>query len=152
MDYITRLKQSEEFEHWLGADNEQILYVEKELKVKLPKQYKKYLSECGMCNFGDVNILGIAKDENNVTYSVVEVTKQMRKEVNLSNDFIVLNYEVGEYLTLYKISENQELEDSPIYGVNIKYDDTERISLGSTEKLFSSFEEYFEDFMELGNG
>ena len=96
MDYITRLKQKEEFEYWLGADNEQILYIENELNIKLPKQYKKFLSQCGMCNFGDVNILGIAKDENSVTYSVVEVTKQMRNEVNLSNDLIVLNYEVGE--------------------------------------------------------
>ena len=90
MDYITRLKQNEEFEYWLEADNEQILYIENELNIKLPKQYKKFLSQCGMCNYGDVNILGIAKDENSVTYSVVEVTKQMRNEVNLSNDLIVL--------------------------------------------------------------
>ncbi len=75
MDYITRLKQKEEFEYWLGADNEQILYVENELNIKLPKQYKHFLSQCGMCNLGDVNILGIAKDEYSVTYSVVEVTK-----------------------------------------------------------------------------
>ena len=37
MDYITRLKQKEEFEYWLGADNEQILYIENELNIKLPK-------------------------------------------------------------------------------------------------------------------
>ena len=41
MDYITRLKQKEEFEYWLGADNEQILYIENELNIKLPKQYKR---------------------------------------------------------------------------------------------------------------
>ena len=29
MDYLARLKESEEFEYWLGADKEQILYVEK---------------------------------------------------------------------------------------------------------------------------
>ena len=85
------------------------------------------------------------------TYSVVEVTKQMRNEVNLSNDLIVLNYEVGEYLTLYKVSENQELEDNTIYGANVRYDDTEKMYIGKTEKLFSSFEEYFEDFIELGS-
>ena len=28
MDYITRLKQNKEFEYWLEADNEQILYIE----------------------------------------------------------------------------------------------------------------------------
>lgn len=151
MDYITGLKQNEEFEYWLGADNEQILYVENELNIKLPKQYKHFLSQCGMCNFGDINILEIAKDEYSVTYSVVEVTKQMRNEVNLSNDLIVLNYEVGEYLTLYKVSENQELEDNTIYGANVIYGETEKLYIGKTEKLFSSFEEYFEDFIELGS-
>ncbi|HLW08594.1 MAG TPA: SMI1/KNR4 family protein [Marinilabiliaceae bacterium] len=151
MDYIKSLEQSEEFEYWLGADNEQIHYIEKELNVKLTKQYKKFLSQCGMCNFGDVNILGIAKDENNITYSVVEVTKQIREEVNLPNDLIVLSYEVGEYLTLYKVSENQELEDNAIYEANVKYDDDEKMSIGKIKKLFSSFEEYFKDFIELGS-
>lgn len=151
MDYITKLKQNEEFEYWLGADNEQIFNVENELNIKLPKQYKMFLSQCGMCNFGDVNILGIAKDENSVSYSVVEVTKQMRNELNLSNNFIVLNYEVGEYLTLYKVSEKEELDDSTIYGVNVAYNGTEKMILGKPEKLFSSFEDYFEDFIELGS-
>ena len=151
MDYITRLKQKEEFEYWLGADNEQILYIENELNIKLPKQYKKFLSQCGMCNLGDVNILVIEKYDKIVTYSVVEVTKQMRNEVYLSNDLIVLNYEVGEYLTLYKVSENQESEDNTIYGANVRYNDTEKMYIGKTEKLFSSFEEYFEDFIELGS-
>ncbi len=27
MDYLARLKQSKDFEYWLGADKEQILYV-----------------------------------------------------------------------------------------------------------------------------
>ena len=35
MDYLARLKQSEDFEYWLGADKEQILYVEKELNIKV---------------------------------------------------------------------------------------------------------------------
>jgi len=151
MDYIKSLKQSEEFEFWLGADNEQIHYIEKELNVKLTKQYKKFLSQCGMCNFGDVNILGVAKDQNSITYSVVEVTEQIREEVNLPNDLIVVSYDVGEYLTLYKVSENQELEDNAIYGANVKYDDNEKMNIGKIEELFLSFEEYFEDFIELGS-
>lgn len=151
MDYLARLKENEEFEYWLGADKEQILYVEKELNIKLPKQYKFFLSQCGMCNFGDVSILGIAKDENTIKYSVVDVTKHLRNKINLSNDFIVLNYEIGEYLTLYKVSAEQELEDNPIYGAEIKYDGAEKIVLGKKEKIFSSFEDFFEDFIELGS-
>ena len=151
MDYITRLRQSEDFEYGLGADKEQILYVENELEIKLPKRYKIFLSQCGMCNFGDVNILGIAEDEHRVCYPVLEVTKHLRREVNLSNDFIVLHYEVGEYLTLYKVSEKQELADSAIYGAEVRFDSTEKLVLGKLEKLFSSFEEYFEDFTELSS-
>ncbi len=36
------------------------------------------------------------------------------------------------------------------YGANIEYDDTETLVVGKIEKLFSSFEEYFEDFIEFG--
>jgi len=59
----------------------------------------------------------------------------MRNKINLSNDLIVLNYEIGEYLTLYKVSAEQELEDNPIYGAEIKYDGAEKIVLGKKEKI-----------------
>lgn len=152
MDYLKKLKQNDEFEYWQGADNEQILYIEKKLNIKLPNQYKTFLSQCGMCNFGDVNIFGIANGKNKTTYSVVEMTKQMREKANLSKDFIVLSFEDGEYLILLKVSENQELEDSPVYGVEVEeYDASEKMKIGKLEKLFSSFKAYFEDFIELAD-
>ena len=48
MDYITRLKQNEEFEYWLEADNEQILYIENELNLNSQSNTRNfYLSaEC----------------------------------------------------------------------------------------------------------
>ena len=104
-----------------------------------------------MCNIGDTNILGVAKDDDSLSYPVVEITKLMREETNLSEDFIVLSYEVGEYLTLYKISKSQELEDSTIYGVEVEYDDLGKLVIGNPKKIFSSFEEYFMDFLELGS-
>ena len=66
----------------------------------------------------------------------MDVTKHLRNKINLSNDFIVLNYEIGEYLTLYKVSAEQELEDNPIYGAEIKYDGAEKIVLGKKKKYF----------------
>ena len=150
MSYIERLNQKEEFEHWQGASTQEILHIEKKLNVMLPRQYKKFLSECGMCNIGDTNILGVAKDETSLFYPVIDVTTEMREESNLSEEFIVISYEVGEYLTLYKISKTQELEDSAVYGVDIQYNDLGQMICERPQKLFASFKEYFIDFLELG--
>ena len=38
-----------------------------------------------------------------------------------------------------------------LYGANSEYDDAETLVLGKIEKLFSSFEEYSEDFIEFGS-
>ncbi len=73
----------------------------KTLGVFFTVQYRKFLSECGMCNYSDVNICGIAKDKSKISYPIVDLTIQMRNEVNIPKDLIVLSYEVGEYLTLY---------------------------------------------------
>lgn len=89
-----------------------------------------------MYNFKDVNILGVAKDQNSVTYSVVEVTREIKKQLNLANDLIVIGYQLDEYLTLYKVSDNQELEDIRIYGVRVNYDNG-IMNIGEMEELFA---------------
>jgi len=47
------------------------------------------------------------KKEGTLSYPVVELTKQLREELNLPDDFLVLNYEINEYLILYKVSKNR---------------------------------------------
>jgi len=88
MNYINVLKQNEDFEYWIGADDTEITYAEKELGVVFPSQYKKFLSECGMCNFGDVNIIGIAKDTNKISYPIIELTKKIRNDINVADDLM----------------------------------------------------------------
>ena len=110
MNYLKRLKQSGEFEYSLGANAEEIKHIEEELGILLPEAYVNFLSECGSCNYGDVYINGIYKEKDTISYPVVELTKQLREELHLSEDFIVLHYEVDEFLTLYKVSNGVRLK------------------------------------------
>ena len=107
MNYLKKLQQSDEFEYCEGATAEEIQIVETSLGVLLPKAYVKFLNECGSCNFGDTYINVVYKEDGTLSYPVVELTKQLREELNVPDDFIVLNYEIDEYLILYKVSKNR---------------------------------------------
>jgi len=83
MNYLKKLQQSDEFEYCEGATAEEIQIVETSLGVLLPKAYVKFLNECGSCNFGDTYINGVYKEDGTLSYPVVELTKQLREELNL---------------------------------------------------------------------
>jgi hypothetical protein len=149
--YLERLKEyPNAFEYCLGATDDEIKFAEKQLGVLFPKNYRQFLSECGMCNFGDARIDGIFKTETQTVYSVVEYTLRMRESGNLPNDLIVLDFEEQEYLILYKVSEREKVEDGFVFGAEVHYVENEKIKIGKPVKQFDSFEEYFEDFLELG--
>ena len=150
MNYLKELKQSDEFEYYEGANAEEIKFIEETLDIYLPEAYAKFLSECGSCNFGDTYINGIYKEEDTLSYPVVELTKQMREELHLSEDFIVLSYEADEYLTLYQVSKTTPLADAKVYGAEIHSDKDGNFQLHKPTFLFDSFEAYFEDFLSLG--
>ena len=150
MKYLEKLKEyPEAFEYCLGADNDEILFAEKQLGVLFPKNYTQFLSECGMCNFGDTMIDGIFKTESKTIYSVVENTIRLRKLGDLPNDLIVLDLQEQEWLVLYKVSENGKENDGFVYGADINYDENEKIRIGKLVKQFDTFEQYFENFLEL---
>ncbi len=70
---------------------------------------------------------------------------------NLPKNFIVLDFEEEEYLTLYKVSENEKKEDHFIYGAEVRYDNDGKMKIGKLNKIFNSFEEFFEDFIKLAD-
>ena len=82
---------------------------------------------------------------------MVELTKQLREELNLPDDFIVLNYEIDEYLILYKVSKTDRLNDSKVYGAEIHCNKDGNFEMNKPTLLFNSFDEYFEDFLELAD-
>ncbi|WP_454989694.1 SMI1/KNR4 family protein [Capnocytophaga sputigena] len=125
--------------------------VETSLGVLLPKAYVKFLNECGSCNFGDTYINGVYKEDGTLSYPVVELTKQLRDELNLPDDFLVLNYEIDEYLILYKVSKTDRLNDSKVYGAEIHCNKGNDFVMSKPTLLFNSFDEYFEDFLELAD-
>ena len=147
MDYLNKLKEYHEaFEYCLGASNDQIQFAEKELKIKFPRKYKQFLSECGMCNFGDTRIDGIVTIGNKTEFPIVKNTLNMRLH-GLENDFIVLDFAEQEYLTLYEVSAN---EDGFIYGAEVQYAENDKVLIGGKTKIFNSFDDFFNDFLKLG--
>ena len=149
MNYLKRLKQSGEFEYSLGANAEEIKHIEEELGILLPEAYMDFLSECGSCNYGDVYINGIYKEKDSISYPVVELTKQLREDLHLSEDFIVLHYEVDEFLTLYQVSNKIRLKDAKVFEAEVYYNDKGGFEIDKPTPMFDSFEEYFEDFLDL---
>ena len=149
MNYLKRLKQSGEFEYSLGANAEEIKHIEEELGILLPEVYVNFLSECGSCNYGDVYINGIYKEKDSISYPVVELTKQLREDLHLSEDFIVLHYEVDEFLTLYKVSNRVRLKDAEVFEADVYCNDKGDFEIDKPTPMFDSFEEYFEDFLDL---
>ena len=149
MNYLKRLKQSGEFEYSLGANAEEIKHIEEELGILLPEAYMDFLSECGSCNYGDVYINGIYKEKDSISYPVVELTKQLREDLHLSEDFIVLHYEVDEFLTLYKVSNRVRLKDAEVFEAEVYCNDKGNFEIDKPTPIFDSFEEYFEDFLDL---
>ena len=109
------------------------------------------MNECGSCNFGDTYINGVYKEDGTLSYPVVELTKQLREELNVPDDFIVLNYEIDEYLILYKVSKTDRLNDSKVYGAEIHCNKGNDFVMSKPTLLFNSFDEYFEDFLELAD-
>ena len=155
MKYIEKLKEyPEDFDYCLGASSDEIHFAEQQLGMFFPKAYKKFLSECGLCSFGDTRIDGIYKTEKSIDYSIVENTLNIRKLGNLDPKFIVLDFEESEWLVLYEVSGTDEVENSCVYGVEVSYDENEKMVIGNIDKKskrFNSFEEYFENFLELRN-
>ena len=149
MNYLKRLKQSGEFEYSLGANAEEIKHIEEELGILLPEAYMDFLSECGSCNYGDVYINGIYKEKDSISYPIVELTKQLREDLHLSEDFIVLHYEVDEFLTLYKVSNKIRLKDAKVFEADVYCNDKGAFEIDKPTPMFDSFEEYFEDFLDL---
>ena len=147
--YLKRLKQSGEFEYSLGANAEEIKHIEEELGILLPEVYVNFLSECGSCNYGDVYINGIYKEKDSISYPIVELTKQLREDLHLSEDFIVLHYEVDEFLTLYKVSNGVRLKDAEVFEAEVYCNDKGAFEIDKPTPMFDSFEEYFEDFLDL---
>jgi len=97
------------------------------------------------------NVITLAKEDGTLSYPVVELTKQLREELNLPDDFIVLNYEIDEYLILYKVSKTDRLNDSKVYGAEIHCNKNNDFVMSKPTLLFNSFDEYFEDFLELAD-
>lgn len=152
MNYLETLKNyPDEFEYGLGATKKEIQYAQHQLGVEFPAAYKKFLTQCGMCSFGDTRIDGVFKFQNQLVYSVVENTLQLRQSGHLPLDMLVLDIVEQEYLTLYRVGTDTELQDSGVYGAELRYQNDNSLTIGPLVKHFDSFKDYFNDFITLAD-
>lgn len=127
-----------------GVSDEIIKKCENILELKLPKEYKKYLSECGYIGFGDSILLGLdSDDENEERGTVLGDTLFARNEFSLEKEYIVIEYQDYENLYALKCSLSEELEDFSVYSFDINHDN----KLASPTKVSDSFKEHFNFFV-----
>lgn len=144
MNYLEYLKdkdKNEEFECFGGVSQNLIKDIEDKLKVAFPQNYKEYLNQCGTIGFGDSYIFGLFTDFDNEveTGNVFMETKKYRLEIELPNDYIVLEADEDENIILLKISDTN---DCGVYSVDI----LEKENL-TYIKQFDGFEDYFKNFI-----
>ena len=68
----------------------------------------------------------------------MELTKQLRDDLHLSEDFIVLHYEVDEFLTLYKVSNGVRLKDAKVFEAEVYYNDKGDFEIDKPTPMFDS--------------
>ena len=150
MDYLKYALEKQEInpdiEIFGGVGIEQINNAEKKLGILFPTQYKAFLLGCGSCGIADTYVSGLFKEWDNLTStgSIVHDTIEAREKHNLPNEYIVIEYMVDENYYVLKTSENDRIEDSEIYSIDINSDG----SLSSFCKIFDSFVNYFKFVLE----
>ena len=140
MNYLKYVKQQQninpDIEIFGGVSNSQINNAEKELKIFFPNQYVSFLLECGSCGLPDNYISGLFQEWDNLesTGSTLHDTLEARKNHNLLNEYIVLEYTIDENYYLLRVSDNERVEDGEVYSVDISTDG----KLSRYNKIFNS--------------
>lgn len=147
MSYANLIKNIEDDTFYVGGgvSDEMKIECENLLKIKFPKEYKNYISECGFIAFGDSILLGLDfEGENDERGTVLGDTLFAREEFSLDKEFVVIEYEDYENLYALKCSSDVELDDSPVFSFEIDYNN----QLTKPVKISDSFKEHFHFFVE----
>lgn len=153
MDYLKYAEKQQEIDPDLeifgGVEESLIENTESRLGILFPKEYVLYLKDCGSCGYPDSYISGLFQEWDNLesSGSMLHDTLRAREQHNLSSDYIVLEYAVDENYYLLKVSV-ERLTDSEVFSVDIDSDE----KLGKFNKIFDSFEEYFQYTIQAEKG
>lgn len=114
-----------------GVNEEKILEIEKRLNVKLPNQYKEFLSNYGGGIFEGVEVYG-ANPKENIESTCIKNTIYFRENEDMPLNLIVIEV-VGEYV--YCVKSAIESDDESVYIWN---------SVNRTEEAseYSNFNDY----------
>ncbi len=122
-DLITQLEEvADVYVSKVGADDNAIKYVQEELGVVFPKDYKEFLKTFGLMAIYESSISGISGKEPTAMSqgTVIYDTKTVRKEFGLAEGLAVVEYHEGDYcLCLDLRGKESETESCPILEYNI---------------------------------
>jgi hypothetical protein len=135
--------KDESFECGNKIENSIIIEVENRLKLKLPKEYKSFLMECGYISFGDSFLYGIFDIISNERGSMFGETLYARNEYGLGDNYIVIESIEDENIYTIKTSEIEN-EDSQVYSFDINSNN----KLSKPQIVSDSFKEHYKDFVE----
>ncbi len=147
-DLITQLEEvADVYVSKVGADETAIEYVQKELNLIFPKDYKAFLKTFGLMEIKEDCISGISRNDPRRSNkgTVVRDTKAVRTEFGLPEGLAVVEYHEGDYcLCLDLRGKETDAESCPIVEYNIFRRKLEK------KPIYDSYEQYLIDRLKGG--
>ena len=98
-DLIMEIEKSHKIFKTEGASKEQIYEAEKDLGLKFPSEYKKYLEDFGAISFGSIELTGLNIEK--YAHVVYLTKKELERNPNFPKDsFIIQNTGIDGVIVL----------------------------------------------------
>jgi hypothetical protein len=114
---VDLIEQHSDLVDFVGNTTEKLVgKAERQLGLKFPPLYRKFLLDFGAGNFGSEEIYGIIKDdfENSGIPDAVWFTLKQRMEMNLPHNLVIVYHTGGEEMFCINTGRQNNLNESPI--------------------------------------
>ena len=133
------VSENEEMSDFIGEmPEEKIVEAEEMLGVVFPKSYRDFLRNYGCGGVDGEEFYGIGPGEPTAVPSVIFITKETRKDVNLPHELIPVWYSGGEEECMIDLSQSDG-EEAPIISWIPGMDDLEQ----DRTPIYPSFSTFF---------
>lgn len=84
------------------------------LGVRFPKSYILFLEKFGTIEIDGRSFAGLEPEQVNITGDVVSYTKYLRVDEDLSDQYIALDFQDGDYILCIDTSKFNDLQEAPL--------------------------------------
>lgn len=147
-ELIKKIKNSGEEIFWQGSvDEEQILLLEDQLKVRLSESFKIFLKNYGGGGVVDDEISGIENNDATLKTggTVLGDTLECRNNFNLPSYLVVIFYQDNELAWCLDSSKMDASNECPVVSYDV-------FSKEITNKIADNFDLFFKEYLELRAG